>query len=128
MIPGSEALSVEIVVVWFFEEVSLVDGIPEVQMLVIPVLNPELAFLVVIFSSILLFLWLRLYLYALFFLLRHYLLDLADDAWGWGWPLQRFQFGENLPSAEVDLKRSDLRKVHELIVIIPVVDIRRTIG
>lgn len=127
MISSSEALSVEIVVVWFLEEVSLIDGVSEVQMFIISVLNPKLSFLAVMLNCILLFLRLMLYLYSLFFLLSHNLLDLADDAF-WSWPFQRFQFGENFLSAKVDLEGSNLRKIDELIVIISVVDIRRAIG
>lgn len=129
MISGSEALSIEIIVIWFLEEVSLIDRIPEVKMFVVLVLDPKLSFLVLMVNSILLLLRLslRLHLPTFFLLFPHDLLNLADDAF-WCRPFQRFQFGEDLSPVEIDIKRSNLRKVHELIVIIPVVNIGRTIG
>lgn len=129
MISGSEALSIEIIVIWFLEEVSLIDRISEVKMFIVLVLDPKLSFLVLMVNSILLLLRLSLRLHFPTFLLLfpHDLLNLADDAF-WCRPFQRFQFGEDLPPVEIDLKRSNLRKVHELIVITPVVNIGRAIG
>lgn len=129
MISGSEALSIEIIVIWFLEEVSLIDRISEVKMFVVLVLDPKLSFLILKVNSILLLLRLSLrpHLRTFLLLFSHDLLNLTDDAF-WCRPFQRFQFGEDLPPIEIYLKRSNLRKVHELIVIIPVVNIRRTIG